>query len=170
MPLYKKSEKPIPLSKLAKSFQVSERTIQSDLQYLVTVGKHNGFKLETIRNEGYILVVNNQQQLNNFLVAHEPFEIVNTSPEQRQFKLIFFLLNERDFLPSHQIIEKFQVSHSTIRKDLTKISDVLKSYKLSLVNKPYYGTKVIGSEYDKRTYVSRTIISREISIKRRTII
>lgn len=159
------SEKPIPLSKFAKSFQVSERTIQSDLQYLVTVGKHNGFKLETIRNEGYILVVNNQQQLNNFLVAHEPFEIVNTSPEQRQFKLIFFLLNERDFLPSHQIIEKFQVSHSTIRKDLTKISDVLKSYKLSLVNKPYYGTKVIGSEYDKRTMLVELLYQEKSQLK-----
>lgn len=159
------SEKPITLSKLAKSCQVTERTIQNDLQYLVTVGKNNGFKLETIRNEGYILVVHNQQQLKNFLVANEPFEIVNTSPEQRQFKLIFFLLNETDFLPSHQIIEKFQVSHSTIRKDLTKISDVLKSYKLSLVNKPYYGTKVIGSEYDKRTMLVELLYQEKSQLK-----
>lgn len=144
------SEKPVSLEKLAALCQVSPRTIQNDLKYLSDISHYHGFQIENIRSLGYLITIKDKKELGLYLAKFERDDLVSLNPEERLLDLLFFLLNQDSYISAKVLVDFFKISNSTVRHDLKKIEKILSNFSLYLENKPYYGTKIIGAEHNKR--------------------
>lgn len=50
-----------------KKYDVSKRTIQNDISYLMRVAPRKGYQLHMKRGQGYLLEITNRQLLDDFL-------------------------------------------------------------------------------------------------------
>ncbi|WP_257877045.1 MULTISPECIES: helix-turn-helix domain-containing protein [Anaerococcus] len=64
--------------------------------------------------------------------------------------IIKLLLFSNSFIKQQELADMYYVSHSQINKDIKQVRSILRTYNLSLISKPYYGIKIIGSEKNIR--------------------
>ncbi|MGY3725374.1 transcriptional antiterminator, BglG family [Granulicatella balaenopterae] len=143
------SDEYITVDYLAKKYNVSKRTIQNDLSYLIQMSSRHGFQLYMRRGRGYLLEVTNLDLMNCFIKFLKSNK--NLEAKDRIKNIVVLLILESDFVSTQEVADKLQISKSSIKNDLSKIERLLNSYKLQLERKRYYGMRVIGkSEYAKK--------------------
>lgn len=99
-----------------RKYDVSKRTIQNDLSYLMQVASKNGFNLNFRREYGYILEVLDQKKLDRFIRSLQSDSVLDS---QHRIRAIGFnLLMSNKYLTMEQLAEEFNVSIATIKKEV----------------------------------------------------
>ncbi|HEY4537008.1 MAG TPA: PRD domain-containing protein [Erysipelothrix sp.] len=141
----------ISLEQIMQTLNLGKRSVQDALRHARLVGKTNGFRIDNIKNKGYLLVIENaplfhkfQHELNNV-----PAEI-NT--ETRINLSILFLIqnSDPDYVTYDEIADYLAYPRSTVVADKNRIEKIIAKYHCFISSKSHYGLQLIGDEQCKR--------------------
>lgn len=148
--LYAKKQAIAPKA-LAAAFQISERTLASDIKWLKDIGTTEGFTVERIRSKGYQLKVIDREKFQSYLSRSEQQTHIDASlPQERIKNIELLLLFHEEYITMQQIAEWLDVSLSTVKADIKQVEQFCEKYELTLFSKAHYGLKIIGTESKKR--------------------
>ncbi|KON87934.1 PTS sugar transporter [Sporosarcina globispora] len=157
------ASEPITADWIAKEMGISDRTVRNEIKQLQINSNRLGIHIESIRGKGYQLKVLNSELLSKkySLLLAENNQSADTYMEQedRIRYLLKRLLLAQDFIKLETLEEEMFVSRSTLQNDLKLVREIIKKFKLKIINRPHYGTIVEGEEYMKRSCLSNLIIS-----------
>lgn len=137
-------------SRLAAQFQVSERTLRSDIREINRVLEEHQVQILLKRKEGYYLHTTDASTLSDLEEIMKKREKFLDSTDHRIHHLIMKLLYADHYLSQDDLAEEVYVSINTIINYLKSIRDILASHNLTLHNKANLGYLVMGEELDKR--------------------
>lgn len=146
----------ISLADLTESFQVSERTIRNEVKYLNEDGIKNGFRIQTLRGQGYQLQIENKPLFTDYL-KKQTASFDTQSVSQRLLYLELLLFQQQDFITIDQLASQLQVSRSTIQQDLKRVDTFLHTYGLLLKRKAHYGVQIVGPEKKHRAALAKLL-------------
>lgn len=118
-------------------YQVSKRTIQNDIAYLLRMSSRKGYQLRLYRGKGYLLAVTNQELLNDFiktLSLNKRYESKNRIED-----ILAYLSIQKNYISMDEIAEKFNVSKTSVKNDMTEVEKLAKDYEVELDRKSHYG-------------------------------
>lgn len=144
---------------LADTFQVSERTIQTDLNQIEQFLNQQEpvLSLERKKGTGILLIASHTEKKQLKKQVTTP---LLTQPSQRgkdQERLIFHLLMAKEAQSLEELAEKTFVARKEVKLLLEEIKPLLAHYCLTLVSKPRIGTFVEGSERKKRELLAKNL-------------
>lgn len=144
---------------LAATLEVSSRTIRTDLKELRSILLKHGADIITKPKYGSRLIIQDQAKYDALLKGLETKqdELPITSAQRVQY-LLEYLLASEDYVKLDDLCESLYISKSSISQDLKEVRSRLEDYNLKLVNRPNYGIKVIGREFDLRLCIANTTI------------
>ena len=111
-------------------YQVSKRTIQNDLSYLIQVSSRKGFQLHMRRGRGYLLEVINKDLLDEFIETLKVNEVYSTKDRIRN--IVAYLVIQKNFISMDRIAEHFQISKTSVKNNMHEVDELVKSYQLEL--------------------------------------
>ncbi|PLR98522.1 BglG family transcription antiterminator [Bacillus sp. T33-2] len=159
-----KSSEPIPADWIAKELGVSDRTVRDELKQIQQNSSMLGINIESIRGKGYIIKVLHRELFAKATshFSQENNQLINSFEEQeyRVRYILKRLLLAQDFLKLESLEEETFVSKSTLQTDLKLVRKMIQKYKLNIINRPHYGTKIEGDEYMKRLCLSDSMLNR----------
>lgn len=132
----------INLENFVKKYDVSKRTIQNDLSYLMQMSSRKGYQLHMRRGSGYLIEITNQELLQEFLHSLECEETFNT--KDRVKNIVAFLAIQSDFISMDKIAEAFQISKTSVKNEMNDVVSCVEKYQLKVEKKSHYGVRIIG--------------------------
>lgn len=157
--LLESKDTPVSKTEMANKLNVSESSVRNLVRSLSKDKEKNGFEIETIRGQGYVLTIRNRRLYNRFLRKNKQFEDVY-DPKHRCELIIAFLLQKQTFVTIDEIAETMKVSKNTIFNDLKKVESILLEASLNLERKPYYGIRITGSEIAFRKLFNKYVFDK----------
>ena len=154
----------MPARKLAKDFNVTERTIRNDVNAINTTITRYGACIDVKRGTGYFIAINDADSFDSFL------ELLNSRPSettdlgtfrQRLNALINLLIDRQDFISREELSDCLCVSENTLKGYIKQATDDLRPYGLDLISQRSQGLKIYGTEADKRRYLISEITAQE---------
>lgn len=142
-----------PATRIANLFNVTERTVRSDIAKINSALENNGAYIDIKRGSGYFLVIQNQDLFDDFrssASAREPVEPELSSSDARIRYLLCDLLCSSDYRSDDELSGTIYVGEKTLQSYIRHIKELLVSYDLALLVKAGTGCKVIGREEDRR--------------------
>lgn len=160
-----KSNEPITAEWIAIGLGVSDRTVRTEMKGLQSECKSLGVSIESIRGKGYKLEIKDYQLfekgLNSLIEKATDEEKTDFSEQSNRITYILKrLLLGKESLKIENFEDEMFVSKPTVQSDLKIVREILETYELKLVTRPYYGTRVEGDEYMRRLCFSNYILSR----------
>lgn len=140
---------PISATMLAKTTQISKRTLFREIRGCNSILKSYGLHLETKTGLGLWIVGSNDAKdtLRKVLSAQKSLHI---NKVQRQSLLIAELLKSKELVKINNFSTLFDVSEGTISNDIDDLDAWFKRYNLTIERKPGVGVHLKGSEDDVR--------------------
>lgn len=132
----------ITSSDIAESFHVSLRTAQNDLKAILDYCDENNLSYSYSKKRGYKI------QSAGF---HELKE--QNDANMRINYILRCLLFSTKPLKVDKFADSLFVSTTTLNKDVQIVKNLLANYDLTLVSKPYHGSFINGSEFNKRNCI-----------------
>lgn len=132
-----------PIGKFAKELGVSERTIYSEIKFLIEVG----YQIDSKRGKGIILL--NQKPFDDKI----HFEVSTASPEVRRIEIMEMLLFKDSIITLKGLSEKYFVSQTSIKNDLKFIEDLLFKNNSSYLKSNKRGTKIDKVPLDQKILI-----------------
>ncbi|MFJ5622955.1 BglG family transcription antiterminator [Peribacillus loiseleuriae] len=160
------SSEPVTAKWIAKEMGISDRTVRNEIKQL----QHNScsmLSIESIRGKGYQLKVLDSEFLSkeSSLLSEENNQSATyMEQEERVRYIVTRLLLAQDFIKFETLEEEIFVSRSTLQQDLKLVREIINKYKLKIMNRPHYGTKVEGDEHMKRSCLSNLILRKSWDI------
>lgn len=141
----------LPQDELARRFDVSTRTVRTDITTLNELLADHGVRLVLNRGEGYQLKVDDES-LYRQLQAQSPshLRVPRTSAARVHYLLTRFLTSAFS-LKLEDLADEWFVSRATLQSDMAEVREWLGRYQLAIETKPRYGMKLFGSEVAMRT-------------------
>lgn len=136
----------LSLDHFIKTYEVSKRTIQNDLSYLMQISSRKGYQLHMRRGRGYLLEVTNQELLNDFIKSLESDRLIDT--KDRNKSIAVYLAMQSDYVSMDKVAETFQISKTSVKKEMREVEELLESFHLQLEKKSHYGIRLIGAAHD----------------------
>ena len=136
----------LSLDHFIKTYEVSKRTIQNDLSYLMQVSSRKGYQLHMRRGRGYLLEVTNRELLNDFIKSLESDRLIDT--KDRNKSIAVYLAMQSDYVSMDKVAETFQISKTSVKKEMREVEELLESFHLQLEKKSHYGIRLIGAAHD----------------------
>ena len=123
-------------------YNVSVRTAQSDIKFIITYFDENNIDYSYSKKEGYKII------------NPSTIKVQSTSNEQNRIKYILreFLFST-NYIKLDELANSLFVSTTTLTNDLQCVRNTLSKYNLKIESKPYYGSTILGSEKDKRNCI-----------------
>ncbi|GER70347.1 putative licABCH operon regulator [Weizmannia acidilactici] len=154
---------PVTADWIAKEIGVSDRTVRSEMKALQSECEAAGAVLESMRGIGYRLKITDQAAFQTAMgqTGNDPQEKIQTDFSDQSNRVAYMLrrfLLEKGAIKLETFEDEMYVSKSTIQHDLKMLRGILKKYGLDLVNRPHYGTQIVGDEYKKRLCLSNQIM------------
>lgn len=145
---------------LSEQLGITVRTLRNDLKDYREELLENGIEIISKHAIGYQLVIKDEEKYYNYLEmmlkeGSQNQMLIPIYPEDRIHYLIRMFLTEEDYIKIEDICERIFVSRSTLSNDLKEVREKLKYFHLDLETKPFYGLKLIGSEFHKRSCISQ---------------
>lgn len=155
---------PITISELAKSLQVSNRTIRNDLNHMNELFKEkNAGYIKRKPGVGVWLDINKGQEDKIKKIIYSKVSYIQPySPEERQRFILTKLLDTKKPMTMEELAKKLFVSRITILKDLNQIEKGISKYKVYILRKQNYGVEIIGEEKDIRKLMGDVISKEEV--------
>lgn len=138
---------------LVKKFDVSMRTVQSDIKNIREFFKGDKWgEFISTASKGSKLVIFDQSQFDDRIKEACGDTIVSKLIDQtdRVRKLIVTLLNQKKYVSRQFLMNKIFVSVSTLTLDLNEANQYVQSYNLQIERKPKLGIRITGDESDRR--------------------
>lgn len=156
---------PIKRECIAEKMNLSESSIRNIVKDANYFGLKYGFKINIIKGKGYVLNILDEKKFNNFIGKKQESapDIYNSC--QRVYIILFHILQETKPVTINDLIEKMNLSRTTIVKDLEKVEKKLKELNLKLERKKHYGIRVTGSEKDYRKAFSRYVLTSNLYLE-----
>ena len=158
--LFSNLDAPVSLQVFTDQFHLSLRSIQTDIAEIKETIKEHG-----LNNKNCICMsITNQETANIFMNSIIQDYNLNQFFEDQSSRISYIiskLLDSNDYLKSADLADEMYISRSQISNDIKLAKNMLSSYHLTLISKPYYGIKIIGKENDIRNY----IIQEKLKIK-----
>ena len=136
----------LSLDHFIKTYEVSKRTIQNDLSYLMQMSSRKGYQLHMRRGRGYLLEVTNRELLNDFIKSLESDRLIDT--KDRNKSIAVYLAMQSDYVSMDKVAETFQISKTSVKKEMREVEEQLESFHLQLEKKSHYGIRLIGAAHD----------------------
>ena len=136
----------LSLDHFIKTYEVSKRTIQNDLSYLMQMSSRKGYQLHMRRGRGYLLEVTNRELLNDFIKSLESDRLIDT--KDRNKSIAVYLAMQSDYVSMDKVAETFQISKTSVKKEMREVEELLESFHLQLEKKRHYGIRLIGAAHD----------------------
>ncbi len=156
--ILEKDDRPVTKAVLSEKMDLSESSIRNIVRDSNQIGSKNGFQIELIRGQGYVLHITSREGYDQFVhKAMQRSEIYN--PQQRVNLIISFLLQAEDYVTIDQIATSMDVSRNTIVKDLKEVEKQVSAADLFLEKKVHYGLRVLGEESDYRRAFSKYVLT-----------
>ncbi|WP_270470215.1 BglG family transcription antiterminator [Catenibacterium mitsuokai] len=134
---------------------VSTKTILKDIQSLNEDMKVTNNYIDVKPSYGLKLVINDIDAFSDFSASYRPFQDYFVfSVNEREDWVQKYLIEEDKWIKSEYICEILFISPSVLSQCLKTIRKSLAQYDLKLVQKPHYGMKVEGREFNKRLCLS----------------
>lgn len=134
---------------------VSTKTILKDIQSLNEDMKVTDNYSDVKPSYGLKLVINDMDAFSDFSASYRPFQDYFVfSVNEREDYVQKYLIEEDKWIKSEYICEMLFISPSVLSQCLKTIRKSLAQYDLKLVQKPHYGMKVEGREFNKRLCLS----------------
>lgn len=138
---------------LAFSLDVSSKTIRNELKVLNKRLENYGATIISKPRYGFKIQIDDFNVFRSYLKSVEK-KINKTQksidPHNRFLYILDLLLNNDSFIKLDQLCQTLYISRISISHDIKKIRQYLKRYYLEIINKPYYGIKIIGKEENIR--------------------
>jgi lichenan operon transcriptional antiterminator len=133
---------------LVKKFDVSLRTIQSDMKKVREfVNDSKAAEIISVASKGSKLVIHDPVVFQKIL-GKKIRELSNQSDRVR--KLCILLLNQRRAVSRPFLVNQLFVSTSTLTNDLNEADKILSDYRLTIARTSKSGIRIYGKEEDKR--------------------
>lgn len=161
--LFSNLDAPVSLQVFTDQFHLSLRSIQTDIAEIKETIKEHGLYIENNKN-CICMSITNQETANIFMNSIIQDYNLNQFFEDQSSRISYMisrLLDSNDYLKSADLADEMYISRSQISNDIKLAKNILSSYHLTLISKPYYGIKIIGKENDIRNY----IIQEKLKIK-----
>lgn len=139
----------VTAEQLAKRFKISTKTIRMRIKELNQEGTDYGFFIQSKPRHGYILLLQENNRLEEYLQIRKPVKIPETV-EDRIYYLLAYLLNYDGYIRLEDLGDFLYVSRPTMQNTVREVESILNQYHLYLDRKPNYGIKVIGNEFHIR--------------------
>ena len=136
----------LSLDHFIKTYEVSKRTIQNDLSYLMQMSSRKGYQLHMRRGRGYLLEVTNRELLNDFIKSLESDRLIDT--KDRNKSIAVYLAMQSDYVSMDKVAETFQISKTSVKKEMREVEELLESFHLQLEKQSHYGIRLIGAAHD----------------------
>lgn len=151
------NSKYLPTNYFVTKFNVSKRTIQNDISYLMRISPRKGFLLHMKREQGYLLEITNETLFNDFLeTLNETFYV---STNERPAHILSYLAIQEDYISMNKIADIFQVSKTVIKNDMHIVEKIAKVYHFEIERKQHYGIKINGLDQDFKKYLTEEYIN-----------
>jgi lichenan operon transcriptional antiterminator len=162
--LLSKSKEPVTSSWIAKQLGVSDRTIRNEIKLIQQNPESDGFQIKSTRGLGYTIKIIDAELFSNILneISTEESNLAGDFADKgtRVLYILRRLLLETGFIKLESFTEEMFVSLSTLQNDLKMVKEILDKYNLKLINRPHYGSRVVGDEYMKRLCLSNLLLER----------
>lgn len=143
------------LEELEAELHVSERTIRGLLQELRKMSHRCGFRIITISNKGYQLQILDELRFSNFRTNIEQnLQYDSIDKTYRISIILYFLLQQKDYISLQRIAELLDVSRNTIIHDMEEVKNILNRHDMELLSRKHYGVKITGDELSIRKLFS----------------
>lgn len=150
---------------VAKHFNISERTLRSDIHNINSILQNHGAKIELKRKFGYTLSIHDETLFQTFLTLLKTWGIEAAeldTAEKRIHYILQVLLYEQDYQSQDKLARLVYVSRNTISNYLKSIKSMLSQHHLQLETKANLGVKVTGKEEYKRSFITDTLIPHDM--------
>ena len=150
--LFSNLDAPVSLQVFTDQFHLSLRSIQTDIAEIKETIKEHGLYIENNKN-CICMSITNQETANIFMNSIIQDYNLNQFFEDQSSRISYIisrLLDSNDYLKSADLADEMYISRSQISNDIKLAKNMLSSYHLTLISKPYYGIKIIGKENDIR--------------------
>lgn len=155
-----KEENYVTSETLGSLLEVSSRTIRNTIKKMEEVLKNNGANIISRPKYGIYLEIEDEEKFYEFynsLDKHYKDEIPSTAEERIQY-LLEYLLARDTYIKLDELCESLYISKTSLSQDLKTVRKLLKEYNIKLVQKPNYGIKIEGKEFDIRLCIANSII------------
>ena len=165
----------LPMEYFMKRYDVSRRTIQNDLSYLIQISSRNGYQLHMRRGNGYLLEVINDRLLDEFMKSLEHETMFDM--KDRVKNMMAYLTLQESYVSMDRMAEQFQISRTSVKKDLQEVENQLQIHHLQLEKKSHYGIRIRGDTqhirklmselyFDGNTFITQELEKEEASFSR----
>ena len=146
---------------IGEEMELSSKTIRKDINHLNSVIKDKGAIIESKPGVGFIFIIKDEDKFKLFLkndwYKYAYYQQEDGDKNLRYENILRMFLFSNSFIKQHELAEIFHVSESQINKDIPYIRQILESYGISLISRPYYGMKIDGDEKNIRLAIKNEI-------------
>lgn len=142
-------------TQLSQQFNVSIRTIKSDLKEIKKYSETNDdFKIESLPSKGTRLIIHNENTLlSSINKLIRKVDYTNRDNIDRVNELIKKLIFSNAYISKYSMMESLYVSESTLYQTVNEAKQKLKDFNLNILYKTNHGYFIKGNEVDIRRYI-----------------
>lgn len=146
---------------IGEEMELSSKTIRKEINHLNSVIKDKGAIIESKPGVGFIFIIKDEDKFKLFLkndwYKYAYYQQEDGDKNLRYENILRMFLFSNSYIKQHELAEIFHVSESQINKDIPYIRQILESYGISLISRPYYGMKIEGDEKNIRLAIKNEI-------------
>jgi transcriptional antiterminator len=152
------AKKTLRTKDLSAEFQVSTRTIKSDLEKVREWFQMQGVTFHAQPNKGYWVESCENERLKLYKAVMEK-KSHSFYPDQdvRLEKILYLFFSHKDYLTTTQIADHLLVSRNTVISDLNCLEEFIQPWMVILERKPRIGYKLAGEEIHIRLLFEHVI-------------
>lgn len=128
------------LQYFADKYDVSKRTIQNDIAYLLRMSSRKGYQLVLQRGKGYLLEITNQSLLDDFMDSLSQSK--RFDQKNRIKNILAYISLQKDYISMEEIADYFDISKTSVKNDMNEVEELAKSYEVNLEKKSHYGVRI----------------------------
>lgn len=139
---------------------VSTKTILKDVKSLNEEMKGTNNYIEIKPSHGIKLIINNIEEFKNLYYSFEPFHsgAIDSITEREEW-IQKYLIESNTWVKVENLCDQLFISPSVLSQNIKSVRKFFQKYDLKLIQKPHYGMKVEGREFNKRLCLAEIYIS-----------
>ena len=148
-----KSADTLTAKQLARQLRVCEKTARQNLKVLNTELQNHGARIQSKPGTGFHLCVTDQEVFDTWQQGLRKAQPVPNSGSGRVNFLLLQLLQSKKYQKLDDLCSILFISRTTITADMKQVKAILQTYHLRIEQRPSYGIRVEGAEFDRRNCI-----------------
>lgn len=146
---------------IGEEMKLSSKTIRNEINHLNSVIEDRGAIIESKPGVGFIFKIKDNDKFKLFLkkdwYKYAYYQQEDGDKNLRYENILRLFLFSNSYIKQYELAEIFHISESQINKDIPYVRQILQSYGISLISRPYNGMKIDGNEKDIRLAIKNEI-------------